>query len=452
MIHFKRLLWLAAWSVWLWLGFGLYRELPRDFGPVAYRLPLRERERAIRFLPDGRSVMTIELRARDQLGRLATTFSVVEIQTGKRLRSVDGPTAESLHLGDGTPELGHYRGSLVLASEGPARGSEAGPPGLYLFDLADGRSLRIASAVEFAFLHEERPWVLFIERLSRRDLRIGVFDHKAGKMLFERPTAPDRLLASHPFFLFGDRLAIPVKSPEEFAKSDDRGRFEIWSLGSTPSLRIVEAEYVGVDARAAPSRSSLVAFSQGTEESMTRFDVVDIETGTLRATFPQQPGRFVTAIAPVEPRDAAMSASGRTVLGGKQATLWEVETGRKLWTACERDFLVHVEREGNSFHFGETWFSWIRQHAWLRSWINSPGTVANRDLETGRLLYRTWASPVHTNSDGSLGLDLNGTIYQLPPLVNWRLLAICQIVLALPLILFWAVLRWRRKKKAMTLS
>src|SRR5215216_5328261 len=108
MIYFKRFLWLAAWSVWVWLGFGLYRELPRDLGPVVYRLPLRDRERAIRFLPDGRSVMTIDLTARD-LGRWSPTkFRVVDLQTGKPVRSVDGPTVQSFHLGDGRPERGHF--------------------------------------------------------------------------------------------------------------------------------------------------------------------------------------------------------------------------------------------------------------------------------------------------------------------------------------------------------
>jgi len=34
-------LWLAAWSFWLWLGFGLYRELPRDLGPVVCQVKLR---------------------------------------------------------------------------------------------------------------------------------------------------------------------------------------------------------------------------------------------------------------------------------------------------------------------------------------------------------------------------------------------------------------------------
>src|SRR5688572_3421300 len=30
---FKRTFWLVAWSAWLWLGVGLYHELPRKLGP-----------------------------------------------------------------------------------------------------------------------------------------------------------------------------------------------------------------------------------------------------------------------------------------------------------------------------------------------------------------------------------------------------------------------------------
>ena len=49
----SRSLWLAAWSFWLWLGFGLYRELPRELGPVVCRLPMNEAESTIGFCSVG---------------------------------------------------------------------------------------------------------------------------------------------------------------------------------------------------------------------------------------------------------------------------------------------------------------------------------------------------------------------------------------------------------------
>ena len=44
MKRLTRFLWLAAWSSWLWLGFGLYRELPRETGPVVAKKVMAEGE------------------------------------------------------------------------------------------------------------------------------------------------------------------------------------------------------------------------------------------------------------------------------------------------------------------------------------------------------------------------------------------------------------------------
>jgi len=57
MIHLKRLFWLLAWSLWLLLGLGLYRELPRQTGAFVGRLPLSENERVIGFLGDEHRVV-----------------------------------------------------------------------------------------------------------------------------------------------------------------------------------------------------------------------------------------------------------------------------------------------------------------------------------------------------------------------------------------------------------
>src|SRR5262245_28363659 len=44
-----RCLWLLAWAGWLWLGVGLYRELPREYGEPIARLPFRNRSN-LRFI------------------------------------------------------------------------------------------------------------------------------------------------------------------------------------------------------------------------------------------------------------------------------------------------------------------------------------------------------------------------------------------------------------------
>jgi hypothetical protein len=70
-------------------------------------------------------------------------------------------------------------------------------------------------------------------------------------------------------------------------------------------------------------------------------------------------------------------------------------------------------------------------------------------METGELIYRstwgdTWIPPHLFNADGTLGVANGGRVYRLPPSVNWPLIALCQAFLALPLVLLWVILRWRR--------
>src|SRR5262245_2431773 len=55
-----RSLWLAAWSFWLWLGFGLHRELPRQVGEAARQFEKLPEEWIAGFLDEGNSIVTFE--------------------------------------------------------------------------------------------------------------------------------------------------------------------------------------------------------------------------------------------------------------------------------------------------------------------------------------------------------------------------------------------------------
>src|SRR5688572_11675447 len=79
MSHLKRVLWLAAWSVWLWLGFGLYRELPRDLGPVVCSYRLNRDEQVDGFLPGGESFLVSQFGPDDRL----PTFQIRSVATGE---------------------------------------------------------------------------------------------------------------------------------------------------------------------------------------------------------------------------------------------------------------------------------------------------------------------------------------------------------------------------------
>jgi hypothetical protein len=94
-------------------------------------------------------------------------------------------------------------------------------------------------------------------------------------------------------------------------------------------------------------------------------------------------------------------------------------------------------------------------NAWLPSrWQ----TAALRDPDTFAVVAREWRGRVsskpgmygrslHENPEQLLVADLRGVVYRYPT-VNWPLLALCQTILALPLVLLWAMLRWRRMRMA----
>jgi hypothetical protein len=76
----KRCLWLAAWSVWLWLGFGLYLGLPRNQGTAIGRIPLKTNEYVRGFLGNTHNVIIEEPTPSGGRG----WFDVYDIHSGDR--------------------------------------------------------------------------------------------------------------------------------------------------------------------------------------------------------------------------------------------------------------------------------------------------------------------------------------------------------------------------------
>jgi len=77
-------------------------------------------------------------------------------------------------------------------------------------------------------------------------------------------------------------------------------------------------------------------------------------------------------------------------------------------------------------------------------------TIVMVERDTGKVMKRLWWTDFmkleFESADGSLVAGNQGAIYRAPP-VNWPILALCQTILALPLVFLWAVLRWRRRRK-----
>ena len=76
MFHLKRLPWYLAWSVWLLLGFGLYRELPRGGGAQIRRIHLF----------DGEDVYGFWNRSHELIVRLTRSneFRLVDVRNAKQ--------------------------------------------------------------------------------------------------------------------------------------------------------------------------------------------------------------------------------------------------------------------------------------------------------------------------------------------------------------------------------
>src|SRR5262245_41158140 len=95
----KRGCWLAAWGVWVWLGYGLFRELPRDLGKPISQLGLQlvqtgrragqQFERVVGFLDGGDLIVT---KLPSSL-MTETRYRVWNGRNGAMLHQVGGPSS-----------------------------------------------------------------------------------------------------------------------------------------------------------------------------------------------------------------------------------------------------------------------------------------------------------------------------------------------------------------------
>jgi hypothetical protein len=142
----------------------------------------------------------------------------------------------------------------------------------------------------------------------------------------------------------------------------------------------------------------------------------------------------------VPPANRRVGATGPTL------ALYELGDGRILW----QQGLYEITTESNGpdgFLVKEEWHKlW---EAWLPNLKYE--TLARRSLDDASLLYRTSAKiavdPRNYNAARTLVVMSDGAVHRLPLQTNWPLFALCQTILALPLILLWAMLRWRRNRR-----
>ena len=430
----KRFLWLLAWSLWLWLGFGLYRELPREPGPMIAEIPVKPSDEA-EFIGNA---------------HLVATFSYVGNPYVVRVFNADtGDFVREISFEGHWPKLGlqSWRTHGVIIAEGQQKKTR----GLHVVDLRTGSWKRLSDKMSIGVaVHPTKPWIVFRESAPPIDepRRTTVIDWETGAEVFVRPRDGEHVHVGMPIFLGeADRLVIPVTRESPGPQSDPPPDLEVWRLGAPNRLeKVVRSptpRWYPSSVSASANRIAIRTLGPDTNY----LDVFDIDAERLIFSVPPHAER-VSEFKRSNDEGFHFSKSGRTILGGVPVGVWNVDSGAKLWSRSNQ--IPRVLEDEDAFLLAERWGfggTWMPRFFWR--WLHGGNTLAVYNLETAALRFRCWDQnfSLHTRSaDGTLGLS-GGVVYRLPYQVNVGLLALCQTILALPLMLLWVILRWRRKRR-----
>jgi hypothetical protein len=438
MRHFKRFLWLAAWSVWLWLGVGLHRELPRSPGPILQHLSPPADWYP---LPRGSGLV---------VGRKQQNGDVLvwEALTGRLVHTI--PCA------DRQATVSSQHGVLVASLEG-----ESGKTYSALdFRSGSWTNLNVPAGRIF-HIHPDEPWAaVSIDQGNSR--HIVVVDLHSGAQVadWKAPTPPIDDPPEHVFawyFLGGREVAIVLESGRAGSEAAGRRkRLERWTLNGG-RLSSVPLEPLFEEFARDPAHGRMIATRE--LEGEFSYHVLDLLSG--RSIFDGDLAGEVP-LGKLSPSPPQLSASGRRLLT-RRGELWNIDDARLIWSPQDsyESLATHVS-SNTAFQVLEEWDKLAKRWPVLRSlWSRQTMTMAVRDFETGALRYRAWLpfmSLAFKSDEQRFGLAMLenepgtnsysfGTVDH-PPRVNWLLLALCQTILALPILLLWSLLWYRRRRAA----
>jgi hypothetical protein len=418
-----RILWLSSWSFWLWLGFGLYRELPRDAGPIVARLPMPARTAVLGFVGDSNLVALMRVRFED----LRVWIVVADAESASVLRTVEAPDS-TRYLTHETDSFSH---GVIFANRHVGDTTKNERNGFHALHLQTGEWTRLSDRnASMLALHPTRPLVAFLDG----DEDVVVSDLRTGERLVELDLTPSFLLGAAPIFLGHDQIALPLEAPA--SRPDADWSFNVYRIAMPPErLRTMRGPPIGRTVTS--SAAGRVAYNDPRQPLGVR--VFDVRRGAVVFADEQLPPG--TALKP-----PVLASSGRSVLESPAGTLFDVETGATLWRAGSHETLV-LPAYSHAFMVREDW-----SQLWSRLAPRLPyATLACRSIETGKLVARTPSDLLladhRVNAAGTLLVLKNGEVHRLPLRVNWPFLALCQAILASPLVLLWGVLRWRRKRR-----
>ena len=250
-------------------------------------------------------------------------------------------------------------------------------------------------------------------------------------------TAPDRAqvkVAAGFFIHDGGEFLIAVES-DGFEHHLMRCRLDGTTLPGSVALG---SGYYSYDR---PRGDHLIAVTKDDERS--RLEVRNWRTGEQCCRIGVWDDYFVSERLDWVGPPAALGEDGRAIFARGYGLV--SLPGKELLRDTVKGFEVrHQGVQANAFWTEEHWGAYVGKFEMPRA-----TTLALRSMEDGRVLVRLvpGIEPSVLAEGGRLTATYNGDIYNWPPILNHPLLALCQSILALPLILLWAVLRWRRNRR-----
>jgi hypothetical protein len=208
MHRLKWLLWLSAWAVWIWLGVGLYRELPRKYGKPIGRINFHSDAMLLGFLGASSHFAVIR-----ESKESHTTVEVIDLETDRLVGSAPGPRKSDYLTGSS----GDSNIEFIAARTAPNANGALRTSGFFLLDLNCWEWRRPSNRIARSFtLHENKPRMLFVDDDLSGGPTIVVMDFESGKELFARKL-PERT------FVYGPPRFIPNSDCLFISTSTDPG-------------------------------------------------------------------------------------------------------------------------------------------------------------------------------------------------------------------------------------
>ena len=431
----KRGLWVGAWGAWAWLGFGLHRELPRDLGPVVCKLPFGDDRWPVGFIDGGDVLVTKSGTGVISIPAIGHAMDCWNARTGKRLGGVKSIRID--RWGHDPPARAVRHGFVFGEGTGPK--DAASRTEVWNLSTGEGKPLPYPFT-SMLDLHQTRPLAAITSDSNLdRKARIGFLDLEANRIIGEwatdggRSTANETIAAGY-FLDDADEFLVVLRRSNGQSHRLVRCSFN----GSPhPGSITLQGEYSAFSRPRGGRMSARNGFANSIDTTV--FDVHSGErlwSATKRADGADFVWWSNLGAVPI------ISRNGRCIL--HDDGLIDVETCQPVWRPRELAERASLENEdGNSFWVMENWKTLLSRFDFEEAFT----TWALRDLNDGRLLVRLHNGPLELNQSRTLSATTSGTIYPWPASVNYPFFVLCQSILALPLILLWAMLRWRRKRR-----